>query len=422
MEEPNVSRPRIRELRLRRFRAFENARLILNDFTVIVGRNGSGKSTLMEAFDFMQDSVTHSVLTALERRGGINAILHRPSSVGDVSADAQEGAGTKRSSSKDVEIAVDLQLPLTTATHTNVLYGFTLAPVSRGRSGFRVKREFLKTYPKESFSFHREDRKFVSHIKSFKPSLHREALALPLVAGEDEVWQMTLDALRRVFVYDFAPQIMQAEPRIGSQEALARDGSNVGDVLRRLDDDKEEMEWMIRHMDSVTRGVNRIRAGASAGRRVVHFSQSTGKRESDFVASDMSSGTLHSLGVLVSLRQKPAPSLVFIDEVEASIHTAALASLMNAADATSRDRCQVVISSHSTDALSHETVTANNVRIVDWQDDRSYVFHIGEGARELLEPPETVGRLLRSNSLWKEDEPSTVVGDIFQVGENDQEE
>jgi predicted ATPase len=82
-------RPRIRELRLRRFRAFENARLILNDLTVIVGRNGSGKSTLMEAFDFVQDAVMHSVLTALERRGGINSIVHRPSSQRQGNADVE---------------------------------------------------------------------------------------------------------------------------------------------------------------------------------------------------------------------------------------------------------------------------------------------------------------------------------------------
>ena len=129
---PETMRPRIRELRLRRFRAFENARLILNDLTVVVGRNGSGKSTLMEVFDFVQDAVMHSVLTALERRGGINSIVHRPSS--------------QRHTNSDVEIAIDIALPV-----TNVLYGFTLAPF-RSRSGYLVKRETLKTYPKESFS------------------------------------------------------------------------------------------------------------------------------------------------------------------------------------------------------------------------------------------------------------------------------
>ena len=88
---------------------------------------------------------------------------------------------------------------------------------------------------------------------------------------------------------------------------------------------------------------------------------------------------------------------------------------MDAASVSSKERCQVILSSHSTDALSHNVVNAENVRIVDWQDDRSFVFHVGEGARELLVPPETVGRLLRSNALWTEEQPKTVAGDIFDV-------
>lgn len=408
VNEVETTRARIRELRLRRFRAFENARLILDDFTVVVGRNGSGKSTLMEAFDFLQDAVSHSVLTALERRGGINSIIHRPSSRrrrDTVSTTSRE----TRTTSTDVEVVIDIQLPV-----TNVLYGFTLAP-SRSRSEFQVKRETLKTYPRGSFSFYREGRDFESQIRGTNPRVGREALVLPLVAEHERVWKMTLDVLANLLVYGFSPQDMQSEPRIGSQQALARDGSNLGDVLRRLDRDKSEMDWIIRHLESVTRGINKVEAGASAGRRLVNFFQQTGERESRFVASDMSNGTLHSLGVLVALRQKPVPSLVFVDEIEASIHTAALSALMDAANVSSKERCQVIISSHSTDALSHDAVTAQNVRIVDWQDDRSFVFHLGEGARELLIPPESVGRLLRSNALWTEDQPKTVEGDIFGV-------
>lgn len=407
-------RPRIRELRLRRFRAFENARLTLNDFTVIVGRNGSGKSTLMEAFDFLQDAVTHSVLTALERRGGINSIVHRPSAPKHRAAAEPTNAPDQRDdgyrvTSSDVEIAIDIQLPV-----TNVLYGFTLGPY-KNRSGFRVKRELLRTYPKSSFSFERRGPSFFSERRDAKPSVGPESLALPLVAEHEKVWQLTIDAIRNVLVYDLSPQVMQAEPRIGSQQSLARDGSNLGDVLRGLDRDTSEMDWIIKHLGVVTRGVSRVLAGASAGRRIVNFFQQTGEKQSRFVASEMSNGTLHSLGVLVALRQKPIPSLVYIDEVEASIHTAALAALMDAAFVSSRDRCQVVISTHSTDALSHPAVNGDNLRIVDWQDDRSLIFRIAPGARELLTPPETVGRLLRSNSLWTDDVPQTISNDIFEV-------
>lgn len=309
----------------------------------------------------------------------------------------------------DVEVAIDLRLPV-----TGVIYGFTVGP-SKTRSGFRVKREILKTYPKESFSFERTNEKFSTQVPGAAPVVSPESLVLPLVADHEAIWRMTADALQRLLVYDFSPQAMQAEPQIGSQQALTRNGSNIGDVLRRLDRGDAEMDWILRHLASVTRGITRIQATASAGRRIVEFFQQTGATESRFIASDMSNGTLHSLGVLLALRQTPVPSLVYLDEIESSIHTAALSSLMDAAAVTAAERCQVIVSSHSTDALSHPAVTAENVRIVDWQEDQSSVFHVGEGARALLKPPETVGRLLRSNALWTEDAPTTVADDLFKV-------
>jgi predicted ATPase len=419
-ENDNLPRPRIRELRLRKFRAFENARLQLNDLTVIVGRNGSGKSTILEAFDFLQDAVTHSLVVALERRGGVGSLVHRPSDRAqrDYTSEKarQRDAGARPPSiSSGFEIAIDIKLP-----STNVLYGFALAPTKRNRSGFRIKREELLTYPKRSFSFVRSDSSKGGNIRTdikgvSLADLAPDALALPIVAGIEPVWQQALDALRSVLVYDISPQAMQIEPRIGSQEALARDGSNIGDVIRRLDGDDEEMKWVIRHLESVTRGITDVQATASAGRRVVNFFQKTGERTSRFSAAEMSNGTLHSLGVLMALRQKPVPSLVFIDEIEASIHTAALSALMDAASVTSSERCQVVISSHSTDALSHEAVSAENVRIVDWQGDRSEIYKVNEETKDLLEPPESVGRLLRSNSLWTQEDPEIVANDIFEV-------
>jgi len=44
---------KIKELRLRNYRAFSDVRLLLDDITFLVGRNGAGKSTLMDAMGFI---------------------------------------------------------------------------------------------------------------------------------------------------------------------------------------------------------------------------------------------------------------------------------------------------------------------------------------------------------------------------------
>ena len=111
------------ELRLRHFRAFENARLVLDPMTLLVGRNGSGKSTIMEALDFLRDAVTDSLVNALERRGGLRALRQRQSG---------------RVAPYDVSVAVVLRYE-----GKPVLYGSRMGS-KRGGSGFSVKEEVLQ--------------------------------------------------------------------------------------------------------------------------------------------------------------------------------------------------------------------------------------------------------------------------------------
>jgi predicted ATPase len=74
---PRTSQARIKEVRLRHYRAFSNVRWVLDKITFLVGRNGAGKSTLMDALSFISEAVTDSLGTALERRGNLEGIRRR---------------------------------------------------------------------------------------------------------------------------------------------------------------------------------------------------------------------------------------------------------------------------------------------------------------------------------------------------------
>lgn len=198
---------------------------------------------------------------------------------------------------------------------------------------------------------------------------------------------------------------MRAEREIGGEELLVRDGSNAGDVLRRMI--RSDKDWIIRHLAASVPGIVDIEGTARSGRRVIVFKQKgAGNRVNRFDASDMSDGTVRALGILLGLRQVPRPSIVLLDEIEDSLHQYAQDSLLDAIEATS-GVFPVVISTHNTEVLSHPAATGKRIRIVQWDKGSSRLFHVSKEVVESLKPPETVGRLMRHNALWTEEEPMT---------------
>lgn len=205
---------------------------------------------------------------------------------------------------------------------------------------------------------------------------------------------------------------MKLEPGIGSVARLRRDGGNAGDILKQTIE--KDRAWIIEHLAAAVTGIRDVEAAARGGRRVIVFSQEgESGRVRQYDASMMSDGTLRALGILLALRQFPGPSAVLIDEIEDSLHPFAQSVLLDAIEASSVE-FPVVVSTHNPEILSHPSARPERIRVIQWEGGSSKVYHLNEAIRNELKPPETVGRLLRSNALWTEDEPSTCgPGDDF---------
>ncbi len=213
-----MKRVKITELRLRHYRAFSDARLVLNDMTFLVGRNGAGKSTLMDALSFLSESITDSVGTALERRGNLEGLRQR-----------QPGKGHRF----DVSIGVVLEID----KECRCLYGCRLG-TEPARGSYLVKKEVLRGTKANLFqgqaipSFDREKEHFRSDSSGLNPALDPEGLVFPLIAGTNGPWKRMSEALRSISVHQFSPRAIRSEPKIGSEASLNLDGSNPGDVLK----------------------------------------------------------------------------------------------------------------------------------------------------------------------------------------------
>jgi len=410
------ARVHIEELRISGYRAFENARLQLDDLTVLVGRNGAGKSTLIDALEFVRDALSDSLANALERRGGIEALLHH---------------GAREA--KELSVAIRLRLsyrylhevwsrtglPLALGTlheGATVIYGFRIVR-RRGGLGFEVKKEVARSEQEAFIPSGHANRRVVSSSRRVGV-VSRDALALPLTAEYDGLSRALLEALKTsVRAYSLSAAAIRAEPPISGASILNRSGSNAGDVLHHLERNRTDAAWINRHLAAITPGIVRVRSETAAGRRLIRFHQRYNKSKTAgvvFDVGDMSDGTLRCLAILLALRQKPSPALVCIEEVEDSVHPAALGVLLDAI-AASTSRCQVLLTSHSPEALSHPAVTPERVRIVEWREGCSQLFRLSPGAEEMSRPPRSVGKLLRTNALFTAKDSERVEGDFFKA-------
>jgi predicted ATPase len=381
--EASMARVALKELRLRNYRAFADARLVLGDVTFLVGRNGAGKSTLMDAFSFVREAVTDSLGTALERRGNFLGLFPR-----DLRRVAQQG----------VSVAVCLDRE----GESPIVYGFTVGWSSK-RAGYFVKQETL--IGGSAPSFERDEKKFRSETVSLQPAIDAETLLFPLIAGSNDTWKAIIESLRLISIHQFSPQAIRGEHKIGGEERLSHDGDNAGDVLKHFR--SKDKEWVEQHLSEVVPGIREVRVKTVGGRRVIEFAQECGNGHTEqFEASVMSDGTLRSLGILLALKQRPLPSIALLDEIEDSLHPLAHGVLLDAIDEASAE-FPIVVSTHNPDILNHPVAQAERVRVVQRTDGASQIFDLSENVRAKLKPPLTVGQLLRSNALWTEAEPST---------------
>lgn len=385
------------------YRAFENARLEIEPLTVLVGRNGAGKSTLIDALEFVGDALSDSLENALERRGGLRALQHR----GSRSKPSLAVALHLRMSSQHLrEVSERTGLALeevASPSEVGAMYGFRLTSV-RGGAGFLVEDEVARC-GKHGFVVGKE-------LK--KGALIRDTLSLPIRARQDLLLRSLLEALKTgIRAYNLSPAALRAEPPIGRASLLRRDGANAGDVLRYIEANEQDHQWIVRHLAAITPGIVDVRSGTAAGRRLIRFIQRSATRARvRFEVGDMSDGTLRCLGILLALRQRPAPAIVCIDGMEESVHPAALGVLLDAA-AASTGRCQVLLTTHSPEALSHPSITARQLRVIEWSHGRSQVFCLSPEAEVMSRPPRSVGTLLRTNALYTAERPELVKGDAL---------
>ena len=67
---------RIEQIKIKNYKVFKETTIKgLTGLNTFVGVNGSGKSTLLDLLDFLSDAMKTDATTAVNKRGGFNAVV-----------------------------------------------------------------------------------------------------------------------------------------------------------------------------------------------------------------------------------------------------------------------------------------------------------------------------------------------------------
>jgi hypothetical protein len=266
--------------------------------------------------------------------------------------------------------------------------------------------------------FERDNKSFRSNVKGLDPALDPAALSLPLVGG-DARFTPAFSILSRLRVYSIEPPKLREMQDPDAGTSLRKDGGNAASVLQEIGRQSgNDLGRISEILNTIVPNTRAVRVNKHGNKLSLEFTQewdtddkdaltpratvapkSTSSKRLRFEAFNMSDGTLRALGLLTALFQRPLPSLIAIEEPEATIHPGALGAVLDLLRTAAR-RMQVVVTTHSPEVLEAKWIRPEHLRVVEWSHGATRVGDLSSATRDALRDHVMgAGELLRSNAL-----------------------
>ena len=343
---------KIESIRLKNFKAFQDAELKdLPSFCVFIGANGTGKSTIFSVFDFLQDSLTANVNTALVKLGG--------------------SRGFQEVRSRNATGPIEIEVKFREKSDSPLITYFLQINEQNGKA--LVEREILKyrrgssgqpwhfldfTRGKGTAVTNELDLDLVADVKELKRE--EQTLKSPDILAVKGLAQfarfpavMVLgNLIENWHVSDFHISKARPEQEAEYAEHLSREGENLSLVVQYLHNHHEKVFGKI--LDLLKQRVPGISSVESKtteeGRVLLKFQD--GVFEDPFLARYVSDGTIKMLAYLTLLYDPVPYPLLCVEEPENQLYPKLLWELAEEFRAYANRGGQVFVSTHSPDFLN----------------------------------------------------------------------
>lgn len=377
-------KPIIEQLVVKRFRSFPNEVATFANPTFLVGRNGAGKSNFVDIFSFVSEAMVSPLQAVFDRRGGISAVRNRSSA-----------------RSAPPNMGIGIQLGALNGHISGARFAFEVKALPN--YGFEIVREQCLVVHEDAqrYWYERKGVEFNTNVEGLAPLLEPIALSLPVVGG-DRRFAPVYRALSGMQVYSIEPSRLREMQDPDSGVALKNDGSNAASVLQELNRSSESSVERIREfLQAIVPNTTAVRPKKHGNKLSLEFNQEWGNgKPLRFDAFNMSDGTLRALGLLLAVFQTPAPSVLVLEEPEATIHPGALGAILDVINHASR-HMQVIVTTHSSDLLdAAKWISDEHLRLVLWEEGASHLAPVADSVKDALQKHLMgAGEMLRSNAL-----------------------
>jgi predicted ATPase len=367
---------------LRNYKSIGLCDVRLGPITYLVGANGSGKSNFLDALHLVRDALAGSLDNALNERGGLPEVR-------------------RRSSGHPTNFGIRLEFVLPGGLPG--YYAFNIGAL-QGR-GYEVQKEECSfQFMGAGALFKIERGQLIECSEPTFPSVTSDRLALVSASGMT-AFRPVFDALTAMGFYNLNPKVMREPQKPQDGRMLKPAGENIVSVIGHLErvapDRIEEVQRYLQTVVPMVHGFSRKQIGPL---ETLEFRQDMAgaKHPWQFLAQNMSDGTLRALGVLTALFQgnrDHAPVLIGIEEPETALHPAASAALRGAL-AQAATCSQVIVTSHSPELLDERDIPPEQLLAVVSEGGETKIAPLDSASRRMMRDRLfSAGELLRMNQL-----------------------
>lgn len=376
-----MSIPVIRSLTIQGFRSIASERIDFDNPTFLVGRNGAGKSNIIDAFGLLGSAMSHSLPNLLSQRGGIPTVFHK------------EPGGTF-----PLEFGLGAELGDVDAAIRRGTYSF-LAQATSERH-FHVVRERFWT---DAASFDRQGTRslpgpFLAQLP--QPHTEPDSLLLPLLSGVEH-YAPAVRALSGIRAYDINPSRLRQPSAPDNGLTLRPDGSNAASVLQEIRSSSPgDFEAISEFLSAAIPYSIEVRPVLQSPSQLgLEMIQASERGKITLEALSASEGILRLLGLLLAIFQPVTPSILLIEEPEATVHPDGLGVVLDLLELAAQ-RTQVIVTTHSPEILDAKWIKDRHLRVVTWEDGSTHVRRLSEGSKRVLQQHLAgAGELLRTGAL-----------------------